>query len=105
MVPTGLHLATGIVQRSASQSTSLHSISLTMPGARNGQRIEAQGKANNVTKPRSRPRCADELEDARHVAWFGDLRAFPKMYDTLAIVRPDTVIRWHRTLRKALHEN
>jgi hypothetical protein len=30
---------------------------------------------------------------------------FPKMYDTPAIVGPDTVIRWHRTLRKALHEN
>src|SRR6201997_4174961 len=41
-------------------------------GARNGQRIEAQGKANNVTKPRSRPRRADELEDARYVTWFGD---------------------------------
>ena len=23
-------------------------------------------------------------------------RRFPKMYDALAIVRPDTVIRWHR---------
>src|SRR6267378_4537322 len=65
-------LAAGIVQRSASQSTSLHSISLTMPGAGNGQRIEAQGKANNVTEPRSRPRCADELEGARHLAWFGN---------------------------------
>src|SRR5258705_12192801 len=54
-------LAAGIVQRSASQSTSLHSISLTMPGRGNGQRIEAQGKANNVTKPRSRPGCADKL--------------------------------------------
>src|SRR6516165_12303995 len=43
-------------------------------GAGNGQRIEAQGKANNVTKPRSRPRCTDELEDARHVTWFGDAR-------------------------------
>jgi hypothetical protein len=56
-------LAAGTVQRSASQSTSLHSISLIMPG--NGQRIEAQGKANNVTKSRSRPRRADELEHAR----------------------------------------
>src|SRR4030088_405238 len=64
-------LAAGTVQRSASQSTSLHSISLTMPG-RGGQGVEAQGKANDVTKPRSRPRCADEFEDARHVAWFGD---------------------------------
>src|ERR1700745_74665 len=27
----------------------------------------------------------------------GICRLFPKMYDTLAIVRPDTVIRWHRT--------
>jgi hypothetical protein len=35
----------------------------------------------------------------------GICRLFPKMYDTLAIVGPDTVIRWHRTLRKALHEN
>src|ERR1700746_2176760 len=26
----------------------------------------------------------------------GICRRFPKMYDTLAIVRPDTVIRWHR---------
>jgi transposase InsO family protein len=26
----------------------------------------------------------------------GICRLFPKMYDTLAIVRPDTVIRWHR---------
>src|SRR6266568_2505169 len=26
----------------------------------------------------------------------GVCRLFPKMYDTLAIVRPDTVIRWHR---------
>src|SRR6201993_3731219 len=26
----------------------------------------------------------------------GICRQFPKMYDTLAIVRPDTVIRWHR---------
>src|ERR1700760_937325 len=43
--------------------------------ARNRQRIEAQGKTNNVAKPRSRPRCADELENARHVAWFGDAGA------------------------------
>jgi hypothetical protein len=35
----------------------------------------------------------------------GICRLFPKMYDTLAIVGPDTVIRWHRTLRKALYEN
>src|SRR5258708_36877598 len=48
----------------------LHSIDHA--GAGNGQRIEAQGQANNVTEPRSRPRCADEFEDARHVAWFGD---------------------------------
>jgi transposase InsO family protein len=27
----------------------------------------------------------------------GICRLFPEMYDTLAIVRPDTVIRWHRT--------
>src|ERR1700756_5454587 len=27
----------------------------------------------------------------------GICRLFPKMYDTLAIVRPDTVIRWYRT--------
>src|SRR6266480_3496515 len=27
----------------------------------------------------------------------GVCRLFPKMYDALAIVRPDTVIRWHRT--------
>ena len=27
----------------------------------------------------------------------GGVRLFPKMYDALAIVRPDTVIRWHRT--------
>ena len=26
----------------------------------------------------------------------GVCRLFPKMYDALAIVRPDTVIRWHR---------
>ena len=26
----------------------------------------------------------------------GICRPFPKIYDTLAIVRPDTVIRWHR---------
>src|SRR6202035_2297281 len=26
----------------------------------------------------------------------GICRLFPKMYDALAIVRPDTVIRWHR---------
>src|ERR1700756_3400681 len=26
----------------------------------------------------------------------GICRLFPKMYDTLAIVRPDTVIRWYR---------
>ncbi|HEY2529305.1 MAG TPA: hypothetical protein VGJ20_15385 [Xanthobacteraceae bacterium] len=26
----------------------------------------------------------------------GVCRLFPKMYDTLAIVGPDTVIRWHR---------
>src|ERR1700755_2629563 len=26
----------------------------------------------------------------------GICRLFPKMYDTLAIVRPDSVIRWHR---------
>src|SRR5258707_2888869 len=26
----------------------------------------------------------------------GVCRLFPKMYDTLAIVRPDTVIKWHR---------
>lgn len=32
MVPTVFILAAGIVQRSASQSTSLHSISLTIPG-------------------------------------------------------------------------
>src|SRR6266481_2298344 len=72
MVPTGLHLggwnspAFGIPIYLAP----LHFIDHA--GAWNGQRIEAQGKANNVTKPRSRPRCADELEDARHVAWFGD---------------------------------
>ena len=28
--------------------------------------------------------------------WGGICRLFPKMYDRLAIVRPDTVIRWHR---------
>src|SRR6516164_11332346 len=72
MVPTSLHFcgwnsaAFGIPIDLAP----LHFIDHT--GARNGQRIEAQGKANNVTKPRSRPRCADELENARHVAWFGD---------------------------------
>ena len=27
----------------------------------------------------------------------GVCRLFPKMYDALAIVRPDTVIRWHRS--------
>ena len=27
----------------------------------------------------------------------GVCRLFPKVYDALAIVRPDTVIRWHRT--------
>ena len=26
----------------------------------------------------------------------GICRLFPKMYESLAIVRPDTVIRWHR---------
>jgi hypothetical protein len=26
----------------------------------------------------------------------GVCRLFPKVYDALAIVRPDTVIRWHR---------
>src|SRR4051812_9247870 len=26
----------------------------------------------------------------------GVCRLFPKMYDALAVVRPDTVIRWHR---------
>ena len=26
----------------------------------------------------------------------GICRLFPKAYDTLAIVRPDTVVRWHR---------
>ena len=26
----------------------------------------------------------------------GVCRRFPKMYDALAIVRPETVIRWHR---------
>ena len=26
----------------------------------------------------------------------GICRLFPKMYDALAIVRPDTVVRWHR---------
>ena len=26
----------------------------------------------------------------------GVCRLFPKMYEALAIVRPDTVIRWHR---------
>jgi len=35
----------------------------------------------------------------------GICRLFPKMYDTLATVGPDTVIRWHRTLRKAVYEN
>src|SRR5882672_6408738 len=72
MVPTGLHFggwnspAFGIPIDLAP----LHFIDHA--GAGNGQRIEAQSKANNVTKPRSRPRRADELEDARHVAWFGD---------------------------------
>src|SRR5262249_37054699 len=72
MVPAGLHLgswnspAFGIPIDLAP----LHFIDHARAG--NGQRIEAQGKANNVTKPRSRPRCADELEDARHVAWLGD---------------------------------
>src|SRR5207237_7522914 len=72
MVPTGLHFggwnspAVGIPIDLAP----LHFIDHA--GARNGQRIEAQGKANNVTKPRSRPRCASEFEDARHVTWFGD---------------------------------
>ena len=27
----------------------------------------------------------------------GVCRLFPKMYDALTIVRPDTVIRWHRS--------
>src|SRR4030088_197859 len=72
MVPTGLHFggwnspAFGIPIDLAP----LHFINHA--GAGNGQRIEAQGKADNVTKPRSRPRCADELEDARHVARFSD---------------------------------
>ena len=75
MVPTGLHLrgwnspAFGIPIDLAP----IHFIDHA--GARNGQRVEAQSKANNVTKPRSRPRCADELEDARHVTWFGDAGA------------------------------
>jgi hypothetical protein len=29
-------------------------------------------------------------------SWEGVCRLFPKLYDALAIVRPDTVIRWHR---------
>ena len=71
MVPTGLHFggwnssAFGIPIDLAP----LHFIDHA--GLGNGQRIEAQGEANNVTKPRSRPRHADELEDARHVAWLG----------------------------------
>src|SRR6266567_2553693 len=66
-------LAAGIVQRSASQPIDLAPLHfIDHAGAGNGQRIEAQGKANKVTEPRSRPRCADELEDARHVTWFGD---------------------------------
>src|SRR4030088_2737684 len=70
MVPTGLHFggwnspAFGIPIDLAP----LHFIDHA--GAGNGQRIEAQSKAKNATK--SRPRRADELEDARHVAWFGD---------------------------------
>src|SRR6202043_985814 len=72
MVPTGLHFdgwdspAFGIPIDLAPPHFIDHA------GAGNGQRIEAQGKAYNGTKPRSRPRCADELEHARHVAWFGD---------------------------------
>jgi len=34
--------------------------------------------------------------DLRRLILGGICRLFPKMYDTLAIVRPDTVIRWHR---------
>src|SRR5260221_8600811 len=74
MVPTGLHLggwnspAFGIPIDLAP----LHFIDHA--GAGNGQRIEAQGKANDVIKPRSRPWCVDKLEDARHVAWVGDAR-------------------------------
>src|SRR3954463_8441193 len=76
MIPTGLHFggwnspAFGI----PIDLDPLHFIDHA--GAGNGQRIEAEGEANNVTKPRSRPWCADELEDARHVTGFGDARTW-----------------------------
>src|SRR5438270_12612249 len=64
MVPTGLHLGgwNGLTFGIPIDLAPLHFIDHA--GAGNGQRIEAQGKANNVTKPRSRPRFCGLLEPA-----------------------------------------
>ena len=44
---------------------------------------------------RTRPRRPPFISIDRLILG-GVCRLFPKMYDALAIVRPDTVIRWHR---------
>src|SRR3954470_6858129 len=44
---------------------------------------------------RTRPRRPSFISIDRLILG-GVCRLFPKMYDVLAIVRPDTVIRWHR---------
>src|SRR3954447_20972556 len=74
MVPTGLHFG-GWNRPAFSIPIDLAPLHfIDHAGAGNGQRIKAQGKANNVTKSRSRPRSGDELEDARHVARVGNAR-------------------------------
>src|SRR6266481_2861365 len=60
-------LAAGTVQRSASQSTSLHSISLTMPGRRNvGNHLPIQVAKGIVTVALDIGIVADLLTDAAH---------------------------------------
>jgi len=56
MVPTGLHFDSWNSPAFGNpvDVTPLHFIDHA--GAGNGQRIKAQGKANNVTEPRFRPR-------------------------------------------------